>query len=83
MLKIQKQITYYTISFIFVLADDHRVVLRREGEGNDFINASYIAVRFTRCLFVVDCLMASTQLRFFFHKRVLQKNIFVQQNFKN
>ncbi|KAF6021291.1 hypothetical protein EB796_020401 [Bugula neritina] len=23
--------------------DDHRVVLRREGEGNDFINASYIA----------------------------------------
>ncbi|KAF6036737.1 PTPRA [Bugula neritina] len=31
------------ISFIFFLADDHRVVLRREGEGNDFINASYIA----------------------------------------
>ncbi|KAF6038291.1 hypothetical protein EB796_003402 [Bugula neritina] len=24
-------------------ADDHRVVLTREGEGNDFINASYIA----------------------------------------
>jgi len=42
---------YYTISFIFVSADDHRVVLRREGEGNDFINASYIAVRFTRFLF--------------------------------
>jgi len=39
------------ISFIFVLADDHRVVLRREGEGNDFINASYIAVGFTCCLF--------------------------------